>query len=126
MAARIAALRPALSPSKHRIGEGSSRHIRSSWASVTRGAVGRDHFGDAGAVERDHVHIAFDDDQPLGGAAGGRGAVDVVECAALVEERRVGGVEVFGLAVAEDAPAEAITRPRGSRIGIISRPRKRS
>ena len=55
-----------------------------------RGAVGRDDFGDAGAVERDHVHIAFDDDQPLGGAAGGAGAVDVVERAALVEERRVG------------------------------------
>ena len=71
-----------------------------------RGAVGRDGLGDAGAVEGDHVHIAFDHDQPLGGAARGAGAVDVVERAALVEERRVGGVEVFGLALAEDAAAE--------------------
>ena len=51
-----------------------------------RGAVGRDHLGDAGAVEGDHVHIAFDDDQPLGGAARRPGAVEVVERAALVEE----------------------------------------
>ena len=54
-----------------------------------RGAVGRDDLGDAGAVEGDDVHIAFDDDQALGGAAGGAGAVEVVERAALVEERRV-------------------------------------
>ena len=33
-------LRPALSPSKHRIGAGSSRHIRSSWASVTAVPLG--------------------------------------------------------------------------------------
>ena len=54
-----------------------------------RGAVGRDDLGYAGAVERDHVHIALDHDQALGGAAGGPGAVEVVERAALVEERRV-------------------------------------
>ena len=52
-----------------------------------RGAVGGDDLGDAGAVERDHVHIALDDDQPLGGAAGRAGAVEVVEGPALVEER---------------------------------------
>ena len=73
---------------------------------MTRGAVGGDHLRDAGAVEGDDVHIAFDHDQPLGGAARGAGAVDVVERAALVEERGVGRVEIFGLAVAEDAPAE--------------------
>ena len=39
-AARIAALRPALSPSKQRIGAGSSRHMRSSWASVTAVPLG--------------------------------------------------------------------------------------
>ncbi len=73
---------------------------------MTRGAVGRDGLGDPGAVEGDHVHIAFDDDQALGGAARRAGAVDVVERAALVEERRVRGVEIFGLAFAEDAAAE--------------------
>ena len=71
-----------------------------------RGAVGRDDFGDAGAVEGDHVHIAFHHDQPLGGAAGGSGAIDVVESPALVEERRVGRIQVLRLACPEDAPAE--------------------
>ena len=72
-----------------------------------RRAVGRDGFGDTGAVEGDDVHIAFDHDQPPGGAAGGAGAVEIVERAALVEERRLRGVEIFGLAGAEDAAAEA-------------------
>ena len=71
-----------------------------------RGAVGRDRFRDPGAVERDHIHVALDHDQPFRGAAGGRGAIDVVEGAALVEERRIGRVEVFRLARAEDPPAE--------------------
>ena len=71
-----------------------------------RGAVGRDDFGDAGAIERDDVHIAFDDDQPLGGAARGSGAVEIVERAALVEEGVSGRVEIFRLAVAKDPPAE--------------------
>ena len=106
-AARIAAFWPALSPSKQRIGEGSRRHMPLELGLGDRGAVGRDDLGDAGAVEGDHVHIAFDDDQAPGGAAGGAGAVDVVERAALVEERRVGGIEIFGLAVAEDPAAEA-------------------
>ena len=97
---------PALSPSKHRIGDGIEPPHPLELRFGERGAVGRDDLGDAGAVERDHVHIALDHDQPLGGAAGGAGAVEVVERPALVEERRVGGVEIFGLAVAEDPAAE--------------------
>ena len=62
------------------------------------GAVGGDGLGDAGAVERDDVHIAFDDDQAAGRAAGGGGAIDVVEGAALVEQDGLGGVQVFRLA----------------------------
>ena len=89
-----------------------------------RGAVGRDGFGDPRPVEGDDVHVTLDDNQALGGAAGGRGAVDVVQRAALVEQRRVGGVEVFGLAVAEDRPPKAMTRPRGSGRNVP--PRKRS
>ena len=72
-----AALLAALSPSKHRIGAGSSRHMRSSWRFGQRGAVGRDRLAEAGAVEGDHVHIAFDDDQAPGLAAGGAGAVEL-------------------------------------------------
>ena len=55
---------------------------------------------------RDDVHIAFDDDQAPGGAAGRAGAVEVVEGAALVEEGRVGRVEILRLALAKDAAAE--------------------
>ena len=46
---------------------------------------------DPGAVEGDHVHIAFDHDQPLRGAARRSGAVEIVERPALVEERVSGG-----------------------------------
>ena len=64
------------------------------------GAVRSDGLGNAGAVEGDDVHIALDYDQALGRAGGGAGEVEVVERAALVEERRVGRVEIFGLALA--------------------------
>src|SRR5207237_1032833 len=58
------------------------------------GAVGRHRLAYASAVEGDHVHIAFDDDQAPRRAAGRGGAVDVVEGAALVEQRGLGRVEV--------------------------------
>ena len=64
-AARTAAFCPAASPSKQQIGAGSSRHSRSSCASVSAVPIGRDRLADPGAVEGDDVHIAFDDDQPL-------------------------------------------------------------
>ena len=76
-----------------------------------RGAVGRDRLGDPGAVERDDVHIAFDHDQPVGLARRGPGAVDIVERAPLVEQDRLGRIEIFGLAVAEDAPAKGDDAP---------------
>ena len=103
--AQIAALRPALSPSKHRIGAGSSRHIRSSWASVTAVPLGATTCN-SGAVERDDVHIAFDDDQAPGGTARGPAGRD---CRACGPCRRAGcrGIEIFGLALAEDAPAKS-------------------
>jgi len=72
-----------------------------------RSPVGRDHFGYAGAVERDHVHVPFDDDQPFRGAAGRPGAVEVVKRPPFVEEDSLRGIQVLGLAFAEDPPAEA-------------------
>ena len=63
--------------------------------------------GDPGPLAGDGVHIAFDDDQPARRAGGGACEIEIVEGAALVEERGVGGVEIFGLAGAEDPPAEA-------------------
>ncbi len=72
-----------------------------------RGAERGDDLADPRRVERDHVHLALDHDQALRGAAGGAGEVEVEQGAALVEQRRVGGVEIFGLAGAEDAAAES-------------------
>ena len=66
-----------------------------------RGAERGDGIAEPGLRERDHVHIAFDHDHAAGLATGGGGAVDIVEGAALVEERGVGGVEIFGLALAQ-------------------------
>ena len=55
-----------------------------------RGAEGRDGGGEPGLGERDHVHVAFGDDQGLALAGGlARGGV-VVEAAALVEELGLG------------------------------------
>ena len=106
VAARIAALRPGAVAVEAEDRRGIEAPQALELGFGERGADGRDDFGDAGAVEGDHVHIAFDDDQAPGGPAGGRGAVDIVESAALVEERRVGRIEIFGLAVAEDAAAK--------------------
>ncbi|PAV68955.1 hypothetical protein WR25_00105 [Diploscapter pachys] len=71
-----------------------------------RSAERRDGFVDARLAQRDDVHIALDHQHAVRLARGGGGAVEVVERAALVEERRVGRVEVFGLAVADHAAAE--------------------
>src|SRR5579883_251213 len=62
---------------------------------------------EAGAVQRDDIHIAFGDDRRgrlLRGLARRRPAV---KDAPLLEERRVRRIEVFGLPVAENAPAES-------------------
>ena len=67
-----------------------------------RGAERRDRIGDPGLVERDHVHLPFDHDHPLRLAAGGCGMVEIEQGTALVEQGRVGRVQIFGLALAED------------------------
>ena len=107
MAARIAAFLPGIvaveAEDRRRIEAPQPLELRFGQC----GAVGRDDFGNAGAVERDHVHIAFDHDQPPGSAAGRAGAVEIVERAALVEEDGLRRVQIFWLARAEDAAAEA-------------------
>ena len=57
-------------------------------------------------AQRHHVHIALDQNQPLQPALLAR-HVEGVQSLPLVEHRRVRCVEVFGIAVAHDAPAEA-------------------
>src|SRR3546814_3786149 len=54
----------------------------------------------------DLVHIAFDHEHAAGLAGSGRGAIELVERAALVEQRGFGRIQIFGLAVADDAAAE--------------------
>ncbi len=71
-----------------------------------RGAVGGDDFGDPGAVEADHIHIAFDHDHAVRRARGGGGEVEIVERSALVEQWRLGGIEILRFARPEDPPAE--------------------
>ena len=61
------------------------------------GAERRDRVVDAGLGEGDHVHVALGDDDGAGLGGGGAGRADVVEGAALVEERRVGRVQVLRL-----------------------------
>src|SRR3546814_3612526 len=71
-----------------------------------RGAERGDGIIDPGARKRDHVHIAFDHEHAAGLAGSGRGAIEIVERAALVEQRGFGRIQIFGLAVADDAAAE--------------------
>jgi hypothetical protein len=76
-----------------------------------RGAEWRHRLAEPGLGERDHVHIALDHDDAAGLAAGGRGAIEIVERAPLVEERGVGGIEVFGFALANHPSAECDHAP---------------
>ncbi len=61
-----------------------------------RGPQRGDRLADARVGQRDRIHIALDDDHPPALPRGGGGAVQIVERAALVEQRRVGTVEIFG------------------------------
>ena len=69
-----------------------------------RGAERRDGVVDAGLGERDHVHVALGDDDRAALARRGPRRPDVVERAALVEERRVGRVQVLRLLPRGDRP----------------------
>ena len=78
---------------------------------------GGDGAFETGLVGGDDIHIAFGDDDGVAFAGGVAGMLFAVKHAAFVEERCVGGVDVFGgfvIAVGvgradmvgEDAPAE--------------------
>ena len=61
-----------------------------------RRAEGCDGVREARLRQRDDVHVAFDDDHAALVVGRAAGAVGVVEDGALVEERRLRGVEVLG------------------------------
>src|SRR5215211_5924198 len=58
-------------------------------------------------MEGDDVHVALDRHHRGAAEGGFAGEVEAVEAAALLEERRFRAVDVFRLAVAEGAAAEA-------------------
>ena len=94
-----------------------------------RRAERRHHLADARLRERDDVEIPLDDDDPPALPDGVARQTETVQRAPLVEERRLGRVEVLGRRVAgarragRTRPPNAITRPRGSAIGKIERGR---
>ena len=71
-----------------------------------RGAERRDRVGDAGLVQAHDVHVALDHEQALQAARGLPRLVQAVELAPLVEQLRLGRVQVLRFAGVEHAPAE--------------------
>ncbi len=61
----------------------------------------RDDLRESRLGQRDHIHIAFDDDDLAGLARGLLGEVHVVELAPFGEERRLRRVQIFRLLVAQ-------------------------
>ena len=109
---------------------GDQRHL----LGRERRAEARDDVLEAGLVRHQRVRVALDDDGLAGLADRRLGAVDEVQRAALVEQRGRRRVEVLGAAVdavlAPSLPRIRPPRPTGwpfaSRIGKITRSRKRS
>ena len=83
-----------------------------------RRAQRRHGIAKARLAHRDHIHIAFADDQPAAFAMAQRLArrLVAVEHGGLVEERRVAGVEVFRLGIGLQRPATKGNDP-AARIG---------
>ena len=67
---------------------------------------GGDGVADTGLGEAHHVHVSLHHHQPGDIPQGLAGLVQAVEFPALVEQGGLGGIEVFRLALAEDAAAE--------------------
>ena len=68
------------------------------------GAGGREDVFDSGHIDRDAVHLAFDEEREAEGANVGFGFVEIEEDLALAVERRLGRVEVFGDGVGPSRP----------------------
>ncbi len=91
------------------------------------GAERGDDVGETRLMERDHVHIAFDHDQLALLEGGFAGAGEVEHGRALVEQSGLGRVQIFGLGAGSSARApKAMMRDLASRMGMVSRLRKRS
>ena len=94
--ARKAALRPALSPSKQRTGSGAMRQRSWIWSSVSAVPRGATVSANPASDRGDHVHVAFGDEDAVLVVGGLARAVHVEQHVALVEERGLRGVQIFG------------------------------
>ena len=90
---------------QHRLGRGAPQHLQLILGES--GAQGGHGMGEPGAYQRDHIHIAFGQDDGAGLDGGGARGGKIVEVAALGKEGRLAGVDVFRLGVGgHAAPAE--------------------
>ena len=82
---------------------------------------------DAGLMQPDGVHVAFDNQETF--EVGARRLTrfeQPIELTSLVEERGLRRVQVLRLALVDDASAKSNDPPAASRIGNMMRSRKRS
>ena len=105
--ARHAAARPARSPSKQKISFVADAEDARQVLRRGRRAERRDRISDAGLMQSNDVHVAFNDEQPRQGSRRLARFVQAVQLAALVEQLGLRRVQVLGLALVEHAPAEA-------------------
>ena len=71
-----------------------------------RRAQGCDRAADAGGLQRDDIHIALDHDRPLALGDGGAGAGEPIENGALVKQRMLGRIDIFGALALQNAAAK--------------------
>ena len=122
--ARIGGPRPALSPSKHRIGSSAMRQSRPSWSGVSAVPSGAPRCREARRDHGDDVDIALDGDHRAAVVGRLAGEVVVVEHDALVEERRLRRIQVLGRDVLRQRPpAEGDHPARAGRRSGTSRGR---
>lgn len=91
-----------------------------------RRAEGRHRVADALLGQGDDIHVALDHHDLVEVAILLPGFVESVEFLALVEDRSLREFRYFGLSSPSTRPPKAMIRPRLSRIGNITRSRKRS
>ena len=104
LAGRAAAGRVAVEAEDHGVGEAEQLvHV----IGCAGRAEGGDRIGEAPLRERHHVHIAFGHEHVAGVANRVAGLEQAVELTALVEDLGFGGIQVFGLVVAQHASAKA-------------------
>ncbi len=110
----------ALAGGIHVIGQGDARGVAGEQLHLSRGerrAHAADDVLEAGLVGHQGIRVALHQHGPSILADGRLGTVDEVQRAALVEEQRLGGIEVLGSAVrglrTEDATSQAGGTPAG-------------